>query len=185
MPSLFRRNPKTKITSLFREVFSEIAQKNPEATLEVIINAAAAEAGMVDYDVEGLADRLLEIAEKAKAGKEKKKPKGPRKMGSGFGNGFQKWIGGLDTDKLCLWLADYDFQRAEFLYRNVDVDDLPALATLKTEQTWEAMRANFEACVIGMGGKLEGQADTTVHEVDMNDTSSIDDMVQQMKAMGF
>lgn len=185
MASLFRRPASSRITSLFREVFSEIALSNPDTTLDVSIAAAAQATGMVEYDVEGIAERLLAMAEKAKEAKAKKKPSGPRKEGSGFGASFNKWISGLDTDKLCLWLADYDFQRAEYLFRNVDIDDLPIMASMKTEQTWQGMRAQFEACVIGFGGKIEGQSDATVHEVDMTDTKSIDDMVRQMKALGF
>lgn len=185
MASLFRRPASSRITSLFREVFSEIALSNPEATLDVSIVAAAQAIGMVEYDVEAIAERLLAMADKAKANSAKKKPSGPRKEGSGFGSGFNKWVTGLDTDKLCLWLADYDFQKADYLFRSVDIDDLPMMATMKTEQTWQGMRAQFEACVIGFGGKLEGQSDATVYEVDMNDTKSIDDMVSQMKALGF
>jgi len=185
MASLFRRHPATRITSLFREVFSEIAISSPDVTLDVSITAAAQATGMKDCNVEAIAERLLGLAEKAQADREKKKPSGPRKEGSGFGSGFHKWVGGLDTDKLCLWLADYDYEKAEWLFRNVDIDDLPIMATMKTEQTWQGMRTQFEACVIGFGGKLEGQSDATVYEVDMNDTKSIDDMVSRMKALGF
>lgn len=184
MASLFRRDPKTRITSMFREVFSEVAMNNPESTLDVTIAATAEICGMVEFDMEGLAERLLGLAQKAAKQVEAKKPSGPRKTG-GFGEGFQKWAGSMNTDKLCLWIADYDFQRAEYLYRQVDIDDLQILANMKTEQTWEMMKSQFEACVIGFGGKLQGQSEATVHEVDMNDTSSIDEMVRQMKALGF
>lgn len=186
MPSLFRLDPAAKITSLFREVFSEIAVANQEASMQVAIEAAAQVCGMEDYDVEAIAERLADLAEKAqKAVAAAKGPKAPYKQSGGFGVSYSKWVGGQTPERLCLWLSDFDPVRARTLYCDTDIDLLSAMIDVKTEHEWQLLRTQFEGAVVSAGGKLEGQADATVHEVDMSDTSSVDSMIQAMQKMGF
>jgi hypothetical protein len=184
MASLFRRDPRSKLTSLFREVFADTAKANPEEPLYVAIAATARECGMQEFDAEALAERLVALVEKAKINAERAKPKGPRQQGSGFGAEYSKFIGALTTDELCLWLADYDVAKARILFCDTDIDDLSVMVDLKTRHEWQVIRTNFESCIIGFGGKLQGQSDATVHEVDMNDTGSVEDMFTAMRKLG-
>lgn len=188
MASMFRRNPRAIISALFREVFAELVAADPEVNVLVAVEATAAECGMVDYDALAIAERLLTLAEKAKAKASSaahQPAKGPRRTGSGFGAEFSSWVGELSTEKLCLWLSDYDLGKARALYCDTDIDDLSVMVDIKINATWEMMKVQFEACVLGAGGKLKGKTDATVHEVDMSNTQSVEDMIAQMRALGF
>lgn len=190
MASMFRRNPLAKVTSLFREVFGEIATANPDHSLYVAIAAAAEECGMQEFDAEAIGQRLLDLAEAARAkNSPEARAKAPAqargKKTSGFGAHFTQWLGGLTTEQLCLWLADYDLDKARILYCDTDIDDLTVMVDLKSGHQWQLVRTQFEACVIGFGGKLEGQSEGVVHEVDMSDANSINDMIAQMQKLGF
>lgn len=184
MPSMFSRHPAHRITYLFKEMFSEIVEADPNVEVGVAIAAAAERSGMPEYSIEVIGERLMKIAEQIQKRSEAK-PAGPVKEGSGFGKGFTKWASELSPEKLCLWLADYDLSRARSLYCDTDIEDLSVMVDLKTGQVWQDMRTRFEACVLGFGGKLEGQTDATVHQVNLNDNTSVQDMIQQMKSMGF
>ena len=184
--SLFRQDPAAKITSLFREIFSEIAVANPEVSMLVAVEAAAQACGMDDYNVDALAERLAALAEKAqKSADAAKAPKTPYKQGNGFGMSYSKWVGSQSPERLCLWLSDFDPARAHALYCDTDIDMLAAMIDVKTEHEWQLLRTQFEGGVVAAGGKLEGQADVTVHEVDMSDTTSVESMIQAMQKMGF
>lgn len=185
MASLFRRKPSRKITPLFREIFAEVASQRPDDPIMVAISLAAEESGMTEFDAEAIAQRLLEISQKVETRSTAHSPATPAKKSSGFGSQYSKWLSELTTEKLCLWLADYDMAKARSLYCDTDIDDLEIMVALKTGHEWQLIRAQFEACVIGFGGKIEGQTDTTVHEVDMSNTESVNDMIAQMKALGF
>lgn len=190
MASMFRRDPLAKVTSLFREVFGEIATANPDHSLYVAIAAAAEECGMREFDAEAIGQRLLNLAEAARAKNSPEalalapaKPVG--QSNSGFGAHFTKWLGGLNTEQLCLWLADYDLDKARILYCDTDIDDLTVMVDLKSGHQWQLVRTRFEACVIGFGGKLEGQSEGIEHKIDMNDLNSINDMMAKMQKLGF
>ena len=191
MASMFRRNPRTKVTSLFREVFSEIARENAEQPIYVAIAVAAEECGMDEFDAEGIAIRLLEISEKNLA-KESPTDKAhqpaapaPGRKTTGFGTELTKWLGKLSTEQLCLWVAGYDLDKARILYCDTDIDDLSVMVDLKSQHEWQIVRTQFEACILGAGGKIVGQSDAIVHEVDMKSTEAVNDMITQMRAMGF
>lgn len=193
MASMFRRNPLTKITSLFREVFSEVARENEEQPIYVAIRVAAEECGMKEFDAEGIALRLLELADKAQAKVQDAAAKahqpaipGPaNKKATGFGTELTKWLKELSTEQLCLWMAGYDLDKARILYCDTDIDDLSVMVDLKSQHEWQIVRTQFEACILGAGGKIEGQTDAVVHEVDMSSKESVNDMITQMRAMGF
>lgn len=193
MASLFRRNPLTKITSLFREVFSEVARENEEQPIYIAIRVAAEECGMAEFDAEGIALRLLELADKAQAKADDAVAKahkpaipGPaNKKATGFGTELTKWLAGLSTEQLCLWLAGYDLDKAKILYCDTDIDDLSVMVDLKSQHEWQLVRTQFEACILGGGGKIEGQSDAIVHEVDMGSEESVNDMISKMRDMGF
>lgn len=188
MASMFRRNPRTKITSLFREVFFETASAHPDEPVFVAITVAAEACGMKDYDAEGIAERLAEMAQKAAKRADEAKNEAahaPAGSGSGYGAKYTKWLGGLSQDQLCLWLADFDFDKAKKLYSDTDIDDLSVMVQIKSGHEWEQLRTRFEACVLGFGGKLENQSEGIVHKPDMNDTKSVNDMIDMVKAMGF
>lgn len=177
--SMFRSKPhRPLITLLFKELLAEIVGQQPDLELGIALLLACKEAGMDpdQVDLEALAVRLQP--------KDDEKPKGPRRKGNGFGAKFTEWVEGLKSDQLCLWAADYDLEKARKLYCEVDIDDLRTIFDMKIGQTWQDYRTRYEACLLGFGGKLEGQSDATVHEVDMSNTESVNSMIEHMKKLG-
>jgi hypothetical protein len=176
--SLFRAS-KPRVTLLFKEILGEIIETQPELPLGVAIELAAEQAKLPILDIEALAQRLLEDNQPQPAA-----PGHPGPRGNGYAATWTTWLNGLKTDQLCLWLADYDAQRAQHLYCEVEVDLVKAMIELKTAQVWQDLRTRFEACLLGFGGKL-GSQDTTVHDIDMTDKQSVDSMIDIMKKLGF
>ncbi|MNR41381.1 hypothetical protein D3C85_1597620 [compost metagenome] len=97
---------------------------------------------------------------------------------------YTTWLNSLKSDQLCVWLADFDPQKAQALYCEVDMDLVKAMIEVKTAQVWQDLRTRFEACLLGAGGKLTSQNDT-VHDIDMTDKQSVDSMIDIMKKLGF
>lgn len=175
--SLFRVS-KPKITLLFKEILGEVIEQQPDLALGLAIELAAEQAKMPCPNLEAVAQRLLE---------EKLAPTTPTQSGpkgNGFGSAYTAWLNTLKTDQLCLWLADYDPQRAQALYCEVDMDLVKAMIEMKTAHVWQDLRTRFEACLLGAGGKLTSQNDT-VHDIDMTDKASVDSMIDIMKKLGF
>lgn len=175
--SLFRQSKPT-ITLLFKEILGEVIEQQPDLALWLAIELAAEQAKMPCPDIEALAHRLLEENTPPAA----TTPPGPK--GNGYGAAYTAWLNALKTDQLCLWLADYDPQRAKALYCEVDMDLVKSMIELKTAQVWQDLRTRFEACLLGAGGKLTSQNDT-VHDIDMTDQKSVDSMIDIMKKLGF
>jgi hypothetical protein len=92
--------------------------------------------------------------------KETSKPK--RTLGANL----EEWTQSLDPTGICLYLADYDPERAHHLYWWVDSDLLEL--TLKSKLGFAAVlhSCNFEATMYGFGGKYsddeEQQSENTV-----------------------
>jgi hypothetical protein len=175
--SLFRTG-KPRITLLFKECLGEVIEQQPELPLGLAIELAAEMASLPCTDIEALAQRLLEEAPTPEP------KKAVQQKGNGFGASWTTWLHTLKTDQLCVWLADYDPQRAHTLYCESDMDLVKAMIELKTADIWQDMRTRFEACLLGFGGELKGQSGN-VHEVDMTDAQSVESMIAHMKKLGF
>lgn len=177
--SLFR-STKPKVTLLFQECLGEIIAQQPDLMIGLAIELAAQDAGLVKPDIEAIAQRLMVEAPKADTPARQPASRKP----NGYGAHYTTWLNSLKADQLCLWLADYDVQRARTLYCDTDMDLVKAMVELKTAHTWQDLRTRFEACLLGFGGQLKGQADN-VHTVDMTDNQSVESMIDQMKKLGF
>lgn len=176
--SLFRVS-KPKVTLLFKEILGEIIETQPDLPLGVAIELAAEQAKLPCPDLEAMARRLMEDTVPPP-----ETPTHPGPKGNGYGATWSSWLNALKADQLCLWLADYDPQRAQTLYCEIEMDLVKAMIDLKTAHVWQDLRTRFEACLLGFGGKLSSQ-DTTVHDVDMTDKQSVESMIDIMKKLGF
>jgi hypothetical protein len=96
----------------------------------------------------------LDPSSKPESTKESSKPK--RTLGANL----EEWTQSLDPTGICLYLADYDPERAHRLYWWVDSDLLEL--TLKSKLRFEAVKHSnaFEAAMYGFGGKY-GDDDST------------------------
>lgn len=175
--SLFRVS-QPLVTLLFKEILGEVIEQQPDLALGLAIELAAEKAKMPCPDLEALAHRLMREKEPPA------EPSQPAPKGNGYASAYTKWLNALKTDQLCLWLADYDPQRAKALYCEVDMDLVKAMIELKTAQVWQDLRTRFEACFLAAGGKLTSQTET-VHDIDMTDQKSVDSMIDIMKKLGF
>jgi hypothetical protein len=99
---------------------------------------------------------------------EEAEPKSPT-SGNGkklFGSHYLEWLDTLDSEKLCLFASDYDYERARHLYCKTDRDAVTDMARLRAESDWQGKLASFEACLFGFGG---GYGDSDERVIDMKE----------------
>lgn len=91
-------------------------------------------------------ERLAKAKTETGDGKESSQPKRT------FGSNLDEWTQTLDPTGLCLYLADYDPERAHRLYWWVEADLLEL--TLKSKLRFESVKHSnaFEAVMYGFGG---------------------------------
>lgn len=69
-----------------------------------------------------------------------------------FGQAFLEWAQALSAEQICIYLADYDTERARFLYCEEDRTVVMRAYHLKLSADWHQIEAQLEAVVYGMGG---------------------------------
>ena len=82
----------------------------------------------------------------------------------------------LTPENLCLYLADYNYEKAKEFYCKMDREDVTYSCSQKMTYEWEMMRVQFEASLFGSGGGYgdgpkEGE---TVIDLTKGDTSGLD-----------
>ena len=110
-------------------------------------------------------ERLAKSRAEAETGESTSKPK--RNLGANL----QEWTRTLDPTGLCLYLADYDPERAHRLYWWVEADLLEL--ALKAKLSFESIKHlnTHEAVMYGFGGKYsddESQSDGSVVTGDLD-----------------
>lgn len=127
---------------------------------------------VVQNQIEDLALRFVHRVERlAKARQEKpEKPQESSDPKRTFGSSLEEWTHTLDPTGICLYLADYDPERAHRLYWWVEADLLEL--TLKSKLRFESVKHTnaFEAAMYGFGGKYgsdsAGDGETIETELD-------------------
>ena len=69
-----------------------------------------------------------------------------------FAGEYLQWVQGLTPETTCLYLADYDMDRARYLYCEVDCDEVRILADEKISRDWQVIKVGFESVLFGFGG---------------------------------
>lgn len=176
------------------EEFSEIPAKLPELTLsyglESMVRQKVDEQGsmtvealaqcalrlypesVVQNHIEDLALRFVHRVERLAQARQdtpakEQESSDPKRT---FGSNLEEWTHTLDPTGICLYLADYDPERAHRLYWWVEADLLEL--TLKSKLRFESVRHSntFEATMYGFGGKYgsddsSGSGDTIETEL--------------------
>jgi hypothetical protein len=116
---------------------------------------------VVQQHIEDLSLRFVNRVERlAKARAETEDSKEPSGSKKTFGSTLEDWTQTLDPTGLCLYLADYDPERAHRLYWWVEADLLEM--TLKSKLRFESVKHSNarEAAIYGFGGSYEGDGKT-------------------------
>jgi hypothetical protein len=174
MPSIFHRarfSIRTPLTSLFLEHFSlELTKLTPEEREDQFVEVLARcmeECGLSEGPPSD--DQLIEIADRLNqvVPTEETEDGQTLRGGSHFSGYFIEWSGKLRADGLCLYLADYDYPRANRLYCELDQQLVVAIASEKLRLEFERARVAFEAALFGFGGSYKGspQGDEKVFDL--------------------
>ena len=161
---LFRNlDHQVKLPYKFMFAYSEVAKRAPgAAAYDVIL-----EVYLALYGIELSQEQAVEVAERLSAWAsqaDKKSQPAPspglpqksnvKNLGNTntFGYRYRQWFSSLGLDQALLWLSDYDPERAEYFYSQVDKDLVDMALETKTKAVEELNRISFEAALFGNGG---------------------------------
>jgi hypothetical protein len=131
------------------------------------------------YVVEELEKRHQDSEEKRnKEGESNKTGKGKH-----FAGYFASWASEMTYDKLCLYVADYDFTKAKDYYETQDQQTIVAIADEKLRLEFEKVRAAFEAALFGFGGGYKDTPREGDSSFDLTEDSKSAE--RALKNMGF
>lgn len=174
------------VTFFMVEHFTKaVKEGGKEVQMGEAVGAALEACGIqsTDENKEYLAARIVEENEKWKGSNKGSSSSRGKKQ---FGDGFAQWGGGLSPQELCMYLSEYDFEKARYLYCSVDKQDVMSLANGKLKYDMELAVLSYEACLFGFGGWYgDDDKNVMVNNVDQNgdplaDTSIWDSIEQAM-----
>lgn len=101
-------------------------------------------------------DRLQEINDKANADIIKDGDRGPAKKS--YGTDFVQMLQESSMDQLLLMLCDYNVEKADYLYSEVDRDHVDIMIDHYIKKEMEKHKINMEGCLYGFGGSYSGDS---------------------------
>jgi hypothetical protein len=168
MPSIFmqgmgndRKEP--VVSFLFYEIMALIYERVPEISTRELIATTLVQTKQVttaqvttDHFFVDAAFEKIDALKKQSEGEavEAKRKSNKRTFGAKFTRYFEK----LDPEKKCLMAADYDFERARYLYCDIDRVVASEIIKAKFDNLFELQMLQFEGVVFGMGGSFKGSA---------------------------
>lgn len=108
-----------------------------------------------------------------------------RKQSKSFGTSFAEWMGSLSATESCLYLADYDIEKALKYYWEEDY--LLVQEAIKVKSACDSQRSliALEASMYGFGGKYaEDSAGSDTNTINLDDVNSTD-IKTAMAGFGF
>ena len=161
---LERRQRPVHLSMLLLECLALSGLDNPEQTAESLIQDAWRRTGrgkpLTERKVIYIAGRIeqmrLEDEEAERKAEAEAEPKTQKVKPKTLGSDFMEWLSGLTGEQLCLFCADWDLARAEWLYCECDRDDVKALARLRFEAERQGLQVRYESVMYGFGGHYEG-----------------------------
>jgi hypothetical protein len=190
MPSEFykdRFERKIPITGLFLERVGALSQEaerelDEQGVVDVIVQALQ-DTGLCDHpsdeDLEYVSYQLNQRLSK----EHKEGGKAGARSGSSLFGYFAEWASSLEYDKLCFYVAGFDYAKAKELFEQLDQQVIEALANEKLRLEYQLATVSFESALFGFGG---GYKDTLkegdqVFDLDSENTSA----EQVLKNLGF
>lgn len=114
-----------------------------------------------------ITDNLTQVVERVTARISKSSEPAPqgnatKKQAKTLGSSFADWLSGMDGSDACLFLADYDTEKALHFYWQEDLELVQEAIRIKSENCSQNILSNFEACFMGAGGKYTDSAANTI-----------------------
>lgn len=186
---LDRKNTGPVISFLFLEYLGVYVSDNPKSSVEEAVVSAYQSAYQhtpkTEYIV-GIATRLQK-REEDRVEKDEKTDHIPVKR-KNLGTMEMDWVEGLGPDKLCIYLADFNYAEATNLYCTIDYEAVTKMAELKQQARWNIILSEFEACMYGFGGSYKGGTSETDkdHSLEVTESGSMSKKsVEALQNLGF
>lgn len=96
------------------------------------------------------------------------------KIKKSFGTTFSEWLSSLSATESCLYLANYDIDKALHLYWQEDILLVQEAIKAKTAQDSQNSLVQFEASMYGFGGKYSDDASGDANTINLDDMNSSD-----------
>jgi len=190
MHSIFRQHtlPKPQISFLFLEILGSLISETPDISIEKAIEGA--------YDTAWKRkiprDQIAEIAEQlkqkdseiTKKTEEAKDAPVPKHMGTEE----LQWVSKLNPVELCLYIANFDFEKAHYLYCKCHFNVVTDMLRLKQEYRWKQVVTGFEQSMYGFGGGYDKSSsdNPNMPSLERNEDGSISQSsVDILSKMGF
>ena len=92
-----------------------------------------------------------------------------------LGTSFNKLVSSMDTSRLLLWACNWDYQKAKYLYTQVDKTIAKQVVDDFLKVTQETNTYTFEATLYGFGGSYTEDSGNDPDDIDLTqlDASSI------------
>jgi len=85
------------------------------------------------------------------------------RFGKSLGTGYSDWLASLDSEQLCLYLADNNPEQAYRYYWHVDFEWVTEAVKLKAEHDSQILVGQMEAALYGFGGKYKDDDGEAAH----------------------
>ena len=182
MASIFSRGNDRPVTVTMELL--ELLSAKMESVEDSFDVAVAVSEVLTDYGVRDQGGKeityVIERIDSLRIEEEGRSTDAGSKTGDHFGSYALDWLSNMKPDQLCMYLADYDYEKALFLYCELDRDDVVAMSTNKIDLEWERMRISFEAALFASGGSYGGggskskdEGEVTVYDLTGGDTSAL------------
>jgi hypothetical protein len=109
-------------------------------------------------------EELQKPQEQTKSGRTKKS----------FGTAFSEWLAGLSGTESCLYLANYDIEKALHLYWQEDLLLVQDAIKAKTAQDSQNSLIQLEASMYGFGGRYSDDAKDDANTINLDDVNASD-----------
>lgn len=158
------RLPELNLSYGLETMIRQKADESGSVTVEALAQCALRlyPESVVQKHIEDLALRFVHRVERLSQARQEQpeKEQGPSDPKRTFGSNLEEWTHTLDPTGICLYLADYDPERAHRMYWWVEADLLEL--TLKSKLRFESVKHSnaFEAAMYGFGGKYGGDDST-------------------------
>lgn len=139
---------------------------------------------VVTENFDGILARVLQRIDELEKKENEKQTSAPRK-GKTFGSSFADWLAELDPTQSCLYLADYDLQKALHYYWNEDYLLVQEAIKLKSGHESQLSLIRLESAMYGFGGGYKddnGAGDPNTINVD---DANPEDIQAFMSGFGF
>lgn len=161
-------------------------QGQEQITESSLVSAIAAAYGLVyplesvERHMQALITSVLDRIESLQAKEQDKPPRTPT-FGKSLGTNYSDWLNNLDTTGVCLYLSDYDIEKARHLYWHTDLQVVQEAVKQKGQQDSLLALVQMEACLYGSGGKYSDDDGGGGNHYDLSSGEGL----AALKSMGF